>query len=99
MIIEKPTCHRLSRIKVGLAQVGSLNQPGCGRWRKLKNALTIPNCGLKIHTQRIEATSGDITAGRKQRVRHSAIPLTSVLSNMATTKANRVAAGTPMIVR
>src|SRR6185437_7655205 len=99
MIMEKPTCHRFSRIKVGLDHAGSFSQPGCGRCKKLRKALTIPNCGLKIHTHRIEATRGDITAGKKQRVRQRAIPLILVLSSMATMKAKAVAAGTPITVK
>ena len=72
-----------ARITEGMAHVGSVHQPGWGRCRCPRMALTRPLLGLRSHCHTRATTTQLVTTGRKYAERKKDLPRNAWLRAIA----------------
>ena len=75
--------HAEARMTEGIAQVGSVHQPGSGRPNVPRTWLTRPLRGLSNHCHTRATTTQLVTTGRKYAARKRLRPRRATLSTMA----------------
>ena len=63
MLLPHAPCRPMMT-KAGMTQLGSENQPGCGRWSQPSSSLSSPPSGTKIHRHSRAVETAGMTDGR-----------------------------------